>query len=107
VDWEVWQGEIDIQAPRVSIQAVKQSTSTQVTCSSTDFNLTMDNYQCPCTPLDSDKTTYDQVSDWYRETTGDTTRLYQIKSTCSVSTSTPLQMQRAMHTAAAPRQPPR
>ncbi len=91
--WNAWQGEIDMLAPRVSLNAVNQGATTEVQCSSTDFNLSRDNYQCPCTTLQSDLTTYDQVNNWYKEVLIDQTRLYKIMSKCSVPAGTPLQMQ--------------
>jgi hypothetical protein len=91
--WTTWQGEIDMLAPRLSLSTIDQGLTTQVTCSSTDFNLSKDNYQCPCTVLDGDESTYDQANDWYREVIADNTRLYRIRSTCSIESGTPLLLQ--------------
>ncbi len=92
--WTAWQGEIDMLAPRVSIQAVDTGVTTQVTCSSTDLNLSTTGYKCPCTTLQEDITTYAMVNDWYRTTIMDNTRMYRIQSSCSVHTSKkPYQLQ--------------
>jgi hypothetical protein len=90
----VWQGEIDTDGPRVSLQTVNHGLTTQVRCSATDFNLSRTGYQCPCTVLPEDMVTYDQVDNWYKEVIVDKTRLFKIMSTCDVdSSSAPFQMQ--------------
>jgi hypothetical protein len=91
--WAAWQGEIDLLAPRLTLSTINQGITSQVTCTSIDFNLSKTGYQCPCTTMEGDETTYDQVDNWYRNVIADNTRLYRILSTCSVDTGTPLQMQ--------------
>jgi hypothetical protein len=92
--WNAWQGEIDTLAPRVSLQTVDQGITTQVRCTSIDFNLSRTGYQCPCVELEGDATTYDQWSSWYRTVTSDQARLYRILSTCNVdSSNAPFQVQ--------------
>jgi hypothetical protein len=91
--WNVWQGEVDTLGPRVSIEAVNQGVMIMVKCNATDFNLSRTGFQCPCNPLPEDNITYDLVNNWYKEVIRDKTRLYKIKSSCSVSPGAPLQMQ--------------
>ncbi len=92
--WRLWQGEIDTDGPRVSLQTVNKGLTTQVRCSATDFNLSRTGYQCPCTVLPEDMVTYDQVDNWYKEVIVDRTRLFKIMSTCDVDSSlAPFQMQ--------------
>ena len=92
--WGAWQGEIDQIAPRVTLKTVDHGATTTVTCHSIDYNLTTNNYQCPCPLQAADKLTYDVVSSWYLQVTHDNKRLHQIKSTCDVPTSSlPVSMQ--------------
>jgi hypothetical protein len=96
--WNAWRGQVDTLAPQASISAVVIGFDfmyqTLYHCWAQDFNLyertdphdptpAAYDFQCPC-PAIATRTTYDQVSPWYRSQFTDTTRLYALTATCTV-----------------------
>ncbi|MBM3134650.1 MAG: LamG domain-containing protein, partial [Chloroflexi bacterium] len=103
--WNAWRGQVDTLAPRAAITVTFTGTGstaqTGYTCWAQDFNLYERtdphdptpagyDFQCPCfakapNSTTITRTTYDQVSPWYRSQFTDTTRLYALTATCTVT----------------------
>lgn len=85
--WRAWRGLIDVLAPRAAITVTYQGTgSTAQTIYdlwAQDLNLKGSNLTSPCAASTYQRTTYDQVSAWYRAWTTDTTRLYRVQAHCA------------------------
>ncbi|HET9221380.1 MAG TPA: LamG domain-containing protein, partial [Roseiflexaceae bacterium] len=87
--WNVWRGDIDTRAPRVSIQANYQgggaTRRATYTCAAQDFNLDEASFACPGVAVSGSpaiqRTFYDSF--WWRETVQDPARLYGVTATYS------------------------
>ena len=84
--WNVWRGEIDTAAPRVSFDVefvgVGSSARTIYRVWAADFNLTEQGFLSPC-PIEPDDRYYYDTS-WWGDWFSGSERLYQIYSECSV-----------------------
>jgi uncharacterized repeat protein (TIGR01451 family) len=84
--WNVWRGEIDTRAPRVSIVADYQgggaTSRATYTCAAQDFTLDESSFVCPGVAVSSSplikRTFYDSF--WWRETVQDPARLYGLQA---------------------------
>ncbi len=99
--WPVWNGMIDTRAPLVELTIVENeetydlagqnvfSAKTTYTCWAQDFNLAVDNFECPCQTLAPASTVisstfYHEASPWYAEVFTDTVRLWEYQESCTL-----------------------